>query len=148
MDEYAVDTSGRSEKIEQSLVANYANPVEGSDTASFEKECKQARQIVDGCLSESYFWMTMAKHENEINCYLLNLIRGFQSVDISANPTVGSSEWLYRTKVVRHLRFAAKLEAISGRNVNFNFFPEYAKHIYPKLLNQVMLSPVAEKYLN
>lgn len=102
-------------------------------TDPIEHEWEHARNYLN---TVNRFWEMVADHENDLNERLLSLYTGFP--DIQMKPASEEPnhrlEDLYRLKVIRHLRFTAKLEALSGVDMAFRFCTDYARYIYPRLL--------------
>lgn len=126
---------------EQCLLSHYGDPM--NELRGFMHDIEYANHL----LTESEnIWVTVAEQENAVNSGLLALRTGFSNIDESPSPTRHSATWLYREKVFRHLRFVAKLEAISRRDLEFRFVTQYARYIYPKLLATIKGSQALQQY--
>ena len=116
-------------KQEQSLLSLYGDPEDEQE--GFIRDIEYANHLLT---ENENVWLTVAEQENAVNSALLALWEGFDNIDESPSATCHSGTWNYREKVFRNLRFVARLEAISGQNLEFRFVTQYARYIYPKLL--------------
>ena len=129
--------------FENSLLNGYGNPDTDENMSAFDRECAGAREFLAGA---EPFWIKVAEYENEVNQNLLALMASWESADECDPDSGGPEVSRYREKVVRHIRFAAKLEAISGKHLGFYFISRYARYVYPRLLEVVRRNPVAQRY--
>ncbi|KXS55138.1 MAG: hypothetical protein AWU57_484 [Marinobacter sp. T13-3] len=105
-----------------------------NDDAPFWREVNAAREWVEDQDSGWPFWVAVAGIEYAINANLLHLEPKGPMWDMD-----DAIQWqhAHRHKTVRHIRHAAKIEAVSGIDLSFHFYSEFARYIYPKLLQRI-----------
>lgn len=126
----------QSPERDQSLLEHYGTP---SERKVFEAETSGAASFI---ADAQCFWSAVSDMEIQVNEALL-MLRQFAIMPMSLhhNHTVEHYLSYYYEKVIRHIRFFARVEAIAMTPLRPHFVVEYAQEMYPRLVRKIQSDP-------
>jgi hypothetical protein len=120
----------RNNQQDQSLLERYGRPME---PGLFENETESAIRFLNNSLN---LWEAVAELEYQANGYCVFLMDYASPPQDDSFPVKVRLEYYYE-KVVRCIRFMARVEAIANIPFNPYFISSYAADIYPQLVSKI-----------
>ena len=126
----------RDERHDAAMLRYYGQP---SEDDIFERETLGALGLLDRSKS---LWECVADLENQANSGLI-MLRSYSILPIEDSEWASVESYIgyYYEKAMRHLRFLARVEAVSGRSLGVMLVCDYAQDMYPKLVRSIKSDP-------
>ena len=133
----------RDEQHDAAMLQHYGQP---SEDDIFERETLGALGLLD---RSNNLWECVADLENQANGGLI-MLRSYSILPIEDSEWASVESYLsfYYEKAMRHLRFMARVEAVSGFSFGVMLVCDYAKDMYPKLVDTIKSDPRLPKLMD